>query len=385
MNGTLAFWGCLCALAAPDAAGPGSKEAAPRIVIRLNEGKAGTTVDVTGLGKETLAGLARLAPDAEKWGRVLAVYVQRPGKGREGQPAVLGNYRIEKDVLRFEPRFPLLRGITYRAVCIPAGSKPIEVALLLPKPASSPTAVVRHVYPSGDVVPENLLKFYLHFSAPMSQGGSFRHIKLLDARGKQIDLPFLELDQELWDPTGTRFTVFFDPGRIKRGLKPREEVGPALEEGKRYTLVIDRGWADAEGNPLKETYRKTFTVTAPDDTPPDTKTWKLRPPTAGTRATMRVTFPEPMDHALLHRMVWVEDAAGKMVAGKPEVMERETVWVFTPAGPWRPGAYNLVADTRLEDRAGNSIGRPFEVDVFRPIERKIKTETVKVPFRISAK
>jgi hypothetical protein len=42
-----------------------------------------------------------------------------------------------------------------------------------------------------------------------------------------------------------------------------------------------------------------------------------------------------------------------------------------------------VADTRLEDLAGNSIAKPFEVDVFHPVQREIKTETVKVPFEIS--
>src|SRR5207244_1417841 len=114
-------------------------------------------------------------------------------------------------------------------------------------------------------LPENQLKFYLHFSAPMSRGESYRHIQLLDAAGKPVESPFLELDHELWDPEGKRFTLFIDPGRIKRGLKPREDLGPVLEEGKRYTLVINRAWTDAEDNLLKETYRKTFTVGKPDE------------------------------------------------------------------------------------------------------------------------
>jgi hypothetical protein len=46
------------------------------------------------------------------------------------------------------------------------------------------------------------------------------------------------------------------------------------------------------------------------------------------------------------------------------------------------GAYKLMIDTRLEDLAGNGIGRPFEVDVFRPIEREIKAEVVSVPFGV---
>jgi hypothetical protein len=84
----------------------------------------------------------------------------------------------------------------------------------------------------------------------------------------------------------------------------------------------------------------------------------------------------------LHRLVWVEGAGGRKVPGKVAVAERETVWLFTPDAPWRAGAHRLVADTRLEDLCGNSIGRPFEVDVLRPVERTVKAETVKVPFRV---
>ncbi|MCH7864908.1 MAG: hypothetical protein IIC56_06820, partial [Proteobacteria bacterium] len=102
------------------------------------------------------------------------------------------------------------------------------------------------VYPSADVLPENLLKFYLHFSAPMSRGDSYQHIRLVRQNGSVVDLPFLELDQELWDRRQTRLTLLFDPGRIKRGLKPHEEVGPALKPGRRYTLEIDAHWLNAE-------------------------------------------------------------------------------------------------------------------------------------------
>jgi hypothetical protein len=386
MHMTRASSSCLPVLALTLSLVAGASPTAP--VIRLNEGKDGVTVDVTGLSKEALSGLSRLGSDTEKWSSVLAVYVDRPGKDRKDQPAILGSYRIEKNIVRFEPRYPLTKGLSYRAVFNPSsllgdkGTKTQEVLLSLPKLASKPTAVVTQVYPTADVLPENLLRLYLHFSAPMSQGDSYRNIKLLDAKGKAVELPFLELDQELWDPTGKRFTLFFHPGRIKRGLKPREEAGPALEEGKSYTLVIDRTWNDAEGNPLKETFRKSFRVVKPDDSQPDPKTWKLKPPAAGTRSALRITFPKSMDHALLHRLLWIIDAGGKKVAGNADVSDRETVWVFTPRHPWMEGAYELVADTRLEDVSGNSIARPFEVDVLRPVQREIKTETVKVGFRV---
>jgi hypothetical protein len=83
-------------------------------------------------------------------------------------------------------------------------------------------------------------------------------------------------------------------------------------------------------------------------------------------------------------MLWVTDAAGRKVVGTVAVDEEETRWRFTPAAAWAPGRYFLVADTTLEDLAGNSIGRPFEVDLFRRVDREVKTETVRVPFAVAA-
>jgi hypothetical protein len=252
----------------------------------------------------------------------------------------------------------------------------------LPRPKPAAPTVVQHVYPSRDQLPENQLKFYLHFSAPMSRGEAYRNIRLLDEKDKIVELPFLELDEELWDPTGKRFTLFFDPGRIKRGLKPREEVGPAIVEGKRYTLVIERKWADAAGNPLQTTYRKPFRVVAPEDASPDPKDWKLDPPSANGSVPLHVTFPKPLDHALLQRLLWVTDAQGNRVDGTVQVTDEETRWHFTPKQPWRAGKYDLVVDTTLEDLAGNSVGRPFEVDLFRPLGRDVKPDTVTRPFQV---
>jgi hypothetical protein len=41
-----------------------------------------------------------------------------------------------------------------------------------------------------------------------------------------------------------------------------------------------------------------------------------------------------------------------------------------------------VIDAALEDLAGNSLARPFEVDVVRPIEREVVKQTVRVPFTV---
>jgi hypothetical protein len=159
-------------------------------------------------------------------------------------------------------------------------------------------------------------------------------------------------------------------------------VGPALEEGKRYTLVVDRKWLDAQGEPLVESHRKSFRVVAPDDEPPDASSWKLQPPAAGSTAPLVVTFPEPLDHAMLQRVLWITNPEGERIAGQIEVDPGETRWRFTPAEAWVAGNHHLVAEATLEDRAGNSLGRPFEVDVFEKVEQRVQSPTVEVPFEV---
>src|SRR5262249_7669743 len=97
-----------------------------------------------------------------------------------------------------------------------------------------------------------------------------------------------------------------------------------------------------------------------------------------------VDFPKPMDHALLGRLIWLVDARGKKVEGKTRITNREERWEFRPSQPWDAGHYNLVVDAALEDLAGNSIGRPFEIDVFRAIDAKPKTKTIKIPIEIGS-
>jgi hypothetical protein len=251
---------------------------------------------------------------------------------------------------------------------------------LLPSTQRQATTTVRNVYPTADKLPENQLKFYLHFSAPMSQGEAYKHVHLFKENGEEIKYPFLELGEELWDASGKRFTLFFDPGRIKRGLKPREEMGPALEDGHRYVFVVDAAWRDAEGNPLREQFRKSFTVGPPDDVQPDPKGWKFTFPHLGTREALVVDFPEPLDHALVERLLRVKDAAGKAIEGSVKVSEEEKRWEFVPAEPWSAEAqYALNVETYLEDLAGNSIAKPFEVDLFNAVDKETRIDVVKIP------
>jgi len=345
-------------------------------------------IEVSGLSRDELAALAKLPKDESAWQARLAVYALADRKtGVEGRPAMAGRYTIENGRLRFAPRYSLEPGVIYRAVYRSGASVAADASSaakadfeIAPAQDAKP-AELTAIYPSSDRLPENQLKFYLHFSAPMARGEAYEHLRLFNAKGQLIELPFLELGEELWDREGKRFTLFFDPGRIKRGLKPREELGPAIEEGKSYTLVVDAGWHDAAGRPLAAEVRKRFDVGPPDETPPDAAKWKLAAPPAGSREPLVLEFPEPLDHALVGRLLRVE-RGGEPVSGEIAIDRLEMRWRFTPRDAWRPSSYNLVAGKELEDLAGNSLARPFEVDELKPVTKEVASEFVRVPFEV---
>lgn len=216
----------------------------------------------------------------------------------------------------------------------------------------------------------------------MQRGHIYEHIHLRNASGRDVDLPFLEIDEELWDPSRTRLTLFIDPGRIKRGVRPLEEVGSALQEGQRYTLVIDSAWKDGAGNALRETFRKEFRVGPANREAIDPTQWRIDPPKKGTRATLLLTFPKPMDHALAQRVVRVADPAGRLMAGDTRLGDEERQWSFIPSQSWRGGHHQLVVQTTLEDLAGNNVGKPFEVDLLGPVQQRLSKSSVRVPFEV---
>lgn len=310
----------------------------------------------------------------------LATIFQVRVKGNDSDedvPPVLGEYQLLEDRIRFIPRFPPMPGTTYR-LRFEDQLNDITVPIV----DHAPRTAVAAIYPSANHLPENTLRFYVQFTRSMNLKDIYRHVRLIRDDGQQVDTPFLELDEQLWSADGTRLTLLCDPGRVKRGLVPRLEAGPILEEGRRYTLVIDRQWRDAEGRPLVETACKTFTVGPPNDTPVNPSIWMLVPPHSGGTQPLVIRLPEPLNRALLERMIWVETQENDRVACTVTVGGGERVVTFVPDKPWRRGTYRLHVDTRLEDLCGNRVGEPFEVDQFKPIEQTIQPATVTRTFMV---
>ncbi|MBL9202391.1 MAG: hypothetical protein JNL39_17910 [Opitutaceae bacterium] len=353
-------------------AAAGAASAAP-VAIRWHADREPVAVEVEGLPA------AALRAGAEQGADIFPVFAEQAHAS--GVPPMLGTWSVAEGRLRFEPRFPLVRGVRYRAEYRGAGAPPVVSRFELPADTAAPTTTVVQVFPSAAVLPENQLKFYVHFSAPMSRGDIFTHVSLRGENGKPIELPFLELAEELWDPRMTRLTLLIDPGRIKRGVKPLMDLGPALEAGKAFTLVIAADCRDAAGRPLRAAFEKKFRVGAADRTPVDPKTWTITAPKAGTREPLQIDFGEPLDHALALRTINVAAGQASLV-GETTLGAEERTWRFVPDQPWRAGSHRLVVGTTIEDLAGNNVGKAFDVDVFERVERRIETPTVEVAFAV---
>lgn len=367
---------------------PALGQSAPAVVWEKQAAK--DVVIAQGLGTEILQQTAAAKWSDEQWRKAFPITVESGDLVSSVElPPMLGRYETGKSTVTFTPQFPLASGLKYRATLhlgrLPGyQGKPALVSSSHTVPALKlkPTTVVTQIYPSADVLPENLLKFYLHFSAPMNGGHIYDHIHLLNSAGKPVELPFLEIDEELWNPEMTRLTLFIDPGRIKREVKPLEDIGPALVAGKTFTLVIDKEWQDGKGAPLKESFRKQFKVSAPDRAALDPKTWRINPGFALTRKPLVVDFTKPLDHALAHRLIWVTDDSDRKIEGTVSLSNNERFWTFTPSTPWDMGFYRLKIQTTIEDLAGNNVGKPFEVDVFKGVEKRINNETLDLRFEV---
>ncbi len=385
----------LTALLVVTAACSGGPDTAQTVEIRMEthgDGPDGASISVGGLTTEELNALRAAGLRADEWTELLRVTVAREDNdGGLEIPPVLGSHAIGDDgLLRFNPMFPFDPGRLYSARFDPSRLPGREAPFLesvvavvsLPKPDVEPTTVVDRIFPSGDRLPENQLKLYLHFSAPMSNVDGLDYLSMRDARGRVVEEMFLPLGTEFWDLDHLRYTVFFDPGRVKQGLELNERLGRPLEEGETYTLVVDPTWPDAEGNPLQAPFEKRFTVGPADTTPLDPATWRLRVPASGSTQRLVVSMPEPLDHALMRRAIGVEDETGQRVDGEVEIGNWETRWGLTPSQPWVAGAYSLVVLSILEDLAGNKVGTPFEIDVFEQVDETPTGEQVRIPFEI---
>ena len=293
-------------------------------------------------------------------------------------PPLAGAYSAGGDSLVFVPRFPpgdvgMLRVTVGR----------VEHRFAVPAPpVPAPSTELVSVSPATADVPSNQLRWYLEFSAPMREGDASRHVRLVDATGREVEGAFLRVEEELWDPGRRRLTLLFDMGRVKRGIRTHEEVGPPIVAGREYAIVVDSAWRDTRGARLVRGAVHRFRAVRADHRGPDPSAWRVAAPGTGTSAPLEVALDGPLDHAMGARLigVWRD---GERVEGEARLVDGDRRWTFVPVTGWRPGAYELRVSAALEDPAGNSVSRAFEVDADRAGGAIAAREWVAVPFSVS--
>jgi hypothetical protein len=342
-------------------------------------------VRVTGLSSAEISAFKQANLSTDAWSRVLRVTV---ANAAPDAPAMAGRYFIAGNAVEFRPMFPFDPGREYRvtfdpaAMPAPRAGPTVTVTASLPAAAPTPPTRVVRLLPASETFPENLLRFYLEFSAPMSRENGRDHIHLLDDQGKEVPNTFLNLDVEFWSADYRRYTVFLDPGRVKRGILPNDTFGRALTPGRRFSISVDSAWRDANGKPLSASFTYTFTATPADLAPIKLADWRITAPPPGTRTPLVIAFPKPLDHGILQRAIGVTRTGGETVSGEVVVEPDARAWSFRPAEPWRAGSYELVVLSILEDVCGNRIGRPFDIDTFEQIDRSAEPEQHRLPFLI---
>lgn len=219
--------------------------------------------------------------------------------------------------------------------------------------------VVQAVYPSSQVVPENLLRMYVQFSSPMKTTGNLEKIKLFDEQGKEVKNVFFNNVYELWNREQTQLTLILDPARVKTGLVANESWGRAIKPNSIYTLVVDE-LEDVDHNKMAKPFEWKISVEKADLQVPDISQWKIEIPMAGSPTEFSIRFPEMLDYNSMIQRLVLTDTNKQPLSGTISIGKKEKEWRFQPQEPWKKGKHLLHVNTRLEDPAGNNLNGLFD-------------------------
>lgn len=286
---------------------------------------------------------------------------------------LFGSTSFDKGTMFFKPSAPFVRGQSYRFKIVIDGTFS-ESHFSLDHPVTArPTACLS---PATSLVPANTLKLYLDFSEPMEQGVFLKHLTLQRRNGEEVAGAFRET--ELWSPDGKRLTVMLHPGRQKTGVNLNVDEGPVLVAGERYQLVVSGQWRSTQGVSLGKEGVFVLEPIAADHEQPDPALWQVHAPKAGTLDPLVVITNELFEPQIFLRALKVIEPPGKAEAKVIDLKRIE--WHFTPEKPWKAGEHAITIDPELEDMAGNTTQKPFEVDL---TTRKPESRTSKIAFRVS--
>lgn len=308
--------------------------------------------------------IGTFAVNQKYWSDILQIYTGNKAP-EEMQPQVLGDYTFDGQVLRFKPRFPFELSQSYYAV-FNTESK-VEAIFQASSDHEEYVPLITAIYPSGNKLPANLIRFYLHFSVPMRLDDPYSKVSIIDSDNNTVKNAIYPADPALWSKDGMRLTILLDPGRIKQGLAAHEHWGLALNEGDHYRLMIQQDLQSRTGTSISNDIAFPFRVVKEDKDSPQLREWTIHSPLSGQLDPLMIEFDEPLDRAQCFRWIKVVNELGKTIDGSFDLDYHESKGLFIPRLPWQTGKYILKVYNLLEDLAGNSIRKPFEVEVGYPI------------------
>jgi hypothetical protein len=342
------------------------------------------TVSVLNMRADLIATLGKCPEPQRLLRSVLRVRVVEEATVGEELPDVLGRHEVLDGGLRFTPHFPFEPGVRYCAAFDPGPlgcrrvSEPVTLEFSPTRGTDGGRTHVKHVFPSGEALPENLLRFYVCFSSPMQRGWAEKHIRLFGPSGREAPDVLYRPPAELWDRSMTWLTILLDPGRLKRWVGPNRELGPPLDVGQVYSLAIDSEMPDASGRPLGETFHKSFCVREAVRRPVRPEHWRIVAPKARSRRPVQLMFPEPLDWAQLWHAITIVSEDDRAVEGQIAIDRDERRWRFTPRSPWDSGRYTIRIASHLEDVCGNTLSEAFDgpIQPDREIGRKVTSHSI---------
>lgn len=284
---------------------------------------------------------------------------------------VSGSYTIKGRVLSFLPTYTLGDDREFEAQYHGGGQLVTKRFKMPSKPKRAATASVITAYPRVDTVPYNTLFFHVRFSTPMQDDkGAYHYVKVYDEDGAERERAWRQ--KSFWLDSNRLLVLMIHPGRVKTGI---DYEGPLFDSGRRYTIKVDTGIRDANGQALNAAYTQQYYVSGGDRICPKAEIDRKLLPPGQTREPIRLSFSEYMDHASVIEGTHIYDHAGKHIPCIVNALADDSYYQVIPLQKWQKGKYTLVLKSAVYDIAANRINRPFETSNVEELEKgELNTE-----------
>lgn len=187
-----------------------------------------------------------------------------------------------------------------------------------------------------------------------------------------------------WTAGGDRLR--FEPRLpLAHGVTYRAEFWPSRLPGPLGGPSILLGALGGSAHPRPVV---SFFELPPDRTPPDPARWTfVSVPASGTREPLILRFDEPLNPVLALRSIAIllgaEDTAqDETIPGDATMEPGGRGWRFMPEHAWKRGAYRVVVAPTIEDLAGNSSARNFDMERVEGAPMRLAPPGISLPFAV---